>query len=369
VPEIKRWPSYTFSFHCWIRLRNDFKYIEKKRRQLYSFYTNSKQGFEAFFNADLTLLIISICTKKEFLTIQISDLGLNKHQQQQDGQQQMETDGNNTNCIINDFTDWHSITIMHIPAKNPFHSSQLCVYVDGVLKRACDFRQLYLSEAFTHINLFGACVNSNINLNSNNNDITSTTTAKAAALVGGVLLNPFKNIFSITSSNNNTTNKNDIKYTTSITSIPSGTQDYVWESSTTICGQISSCFVLHEILTEAQIKLLYNLGPNQYNLNLLEISELSDLKSKFMFYYDAKCCKEDICYDLSMKNINSTFNGKRYRLNCLKDSLNAIGGIEIFFPLLNHLSQNRAYLDLYNSQNDLNNNNNSFYSINGNYTF
>ena len=128
---------------------------------------------------------------------------------------------------------------------------------------------------------------------------------------------------------------------------------------------MSSCFVLHEVLTEAQIKILYNLGPNQYNLNLLEISELSDLKLKFMFYYDAKCCKEDICYDLSMKNINSNFNGKRYRLNCLKDSLNAIGGIEIFFPLLNHLSHNKAYLDLYNSQNNLNNHQNSFYSING----
>lgn len=313
VPDIKKWPSYTFTFQAWIRLRNDFKYVEKKRRQLYSFYTNSGQGFEAFFNADLTLLIISICTKKEFLSIQVSDLGFNKTQEHE---QQQQTDSlNDTNCIINDFTDWHSITIMHIPAKNPFHSSQLCVYIDGVLKRDCDFRQPHLSEAFTNINLFGACVNPH---SSSNNDITASTTAKAAALVGGVLLNPFKNIFSITGSNINGVSKNDNKYTTSMTSIPSGTQDYVWEASSTLSGQMSSCFVLHDILTDSQIKLLYSLGPNQYNLNLLEMVELSDLKLKFMFYYDAKCCKEDVCYDLSMKNMNSKFIGKRYRLKCLK---------------------------------------------------
>ncbi len=181
-----------------------------------------------------------------------------------------------------------------------------------------------LTEALTNINLFGACSQSTSSHN-NYNDIVTTSTARAAALVGGVLLNPFRNIFSISTSTvgglNGAARPLDCKTTTSI---PNGTQDIVWESSTSLCGQLSSCFVLHEILTDVQIKVLYSLGPNQYNLNWLELNELNDLRSKFMFYYDAKCCKEDNCYDLSMRNANGKFTGKRYRLKCLKVSCDGL---------------------------------------------
>ena len=251
--------------------------------------------------------MISVCTKKEFLTIQVSDLGFIKSENQTDSV------SNDSNCIINDFTDWHSITIVHVPGKNPFHSSQLYVYIDGMLKRECDLKHPYLYEPFTNISLFGACVHSS---NKSAND--STSTVRAAALVGGVLLNPFKNIFSITSGSGNTASKHDNKFSLATTSIPCGTQDYVWESSAPLSGQMSSCFVLHDAITDAQIKLLHSLGPNQYNINWLEVNELSDLRSKFMFYYDAKCCKDDTVYDLSMRNANAKFIGKRYRLKCLK---------------------------------------------------
>ncbi len=65
VPPVKKWPGYAFTFHCWLKLRNDLETFEKKRRQLYSFYNEYGQGFEAFFTPDCSSLVVSVCTKKE----------------------------------------------------------------------------------------------------------------------------------------------------------------------------------------------------------------------------------------------------------------------------------------------------------------
>ncbi len=65
VPAVKKWPGYAFTFHCWLKLRNDLETFEKKRRQLYSFYNEYGQGFEAFFTPDCSSLVVSVCTKKE----------------------------------------------------------------------------------------------------------------------------------------------------------------------------------------------------------------------------------------------------------------------------------------------------------------
>lgn len=340
IPQIKKWPGYTFTFHCWIRLRTDYKYIEKKRRQLYSFYTTSGQGLEAFLTADLTTLVVCICTKKEYLTVQITDLEFENSEHLQhkytDVTQNTETVSlasfSTSSCIINEFTDWHSIAIMHVPAKNAFSSSRLCVYIDGKLKRDCDFKQPNLFEAFTNVTLFGACSQAQSSPQHGTSSTVSkasaqasTMAAVAASAMSKTLIKPFKNIFSITQSLSTQTQASDSKtipvassLSTSITSIPTGTQDIVWEMSTCIQGQLSSCFILYELLTEAQIKLIYSLGPNQYNLNWLELNDLSDLKQKFMFYYDAKCCKVNICYDLAMHSFNAEFVGKRYALKNFK---------------------------------------------------
>lgn len=64
VPSIKKWPGYGFSFHCWIKLRSDLESFEKKRRQLYSFYNDYGQGFEAFFTPDCSSIVVSVCTKR-----------------------------------------------------------------------------------------------------------------------------------------------------------------------------------------------------------------------------------------------------------------------------------------------------------------
>lgn len=72
---------------------------------------------------------------------------------------------------------------------------------------------------------------------------------------------------------------------------------------------MSSCFVMHDVITDLQARLLYELGPNQYALNWLDIVEMSDLKSKFLFHYDAKCTKDLTCFDLSHNRLTGKFTG------------------------------------------------------------
>lgn len=107
-----------------------------------------------------------------------------------------------------------------------------------------------------------------------------------------------------------------------MTSIPSGSQDTVWDPSTCLMGSMSSCFALHDTITDIQARLLYELGPNQFSLNWLDIQEMSDFKAKFLFHYDAKCAKDLICYDLSPNRLNGKYSGlnlscDNFKVTCL----------------------------------------------------
>ena len=94
-----------------------------------------------------------------------------------------------------------------------------------------------------------------------------------------------------------------------VTSIPSGSQDTVWDPSTCLKGSMSSCFALYDTITDIQARLLYELGPNQFSFNWLDIQEMSDLKAKFLFHYDAKCAKDLTCYDLSPNKLCGKYSG------------------------------------------------------------
>lgn len=94
-----------------------------------------------------------------------------------------------------------------------------------------------------------------------------------------------------------------------MTTIPAGSQDTVWDPPTCLMGQMSSCFVLHDVISDFQVRLLYELGPNQYAFNWLDIVEMSDLKNKLVLHYDAKCARDLICFDLSSNRLNGKFTG------------------------------------------------------------
>lgn len=52
---------------------------------------------------------------------------------------------------------WHSITIMHVAAKSPFGSSQVLIYVDGILKKETELKMPYLNDTFNHVRIGAAC--------------------------------------------------------------------------------------------------------------------------------------------------------------------------------------------------------------------
>jgi len=114
VPAIKKWPGYGFAFHAWVKLRNDLELFEKKRRQLYSFYTDNGHGFEAFFTPDCSNLIISVSTKKEFVSLQIREIDFNSSQMLSTDQKVTTNDLELQNKqFSNEY--WHSVCIVHIP--------------------------------------------------------------------------------------------------------------------------------------------------------------------------------------------------------------------------------------------------------------
>ena len=283
---------------------------EKKRRQLYSFYNDQGQGFEAFFTPDSSSLVVSVCTKKEFLSVQLRELDFESSNQSINTSISNQSENtsfnpnftsstnsaNNSNTIsIGDY--WHSIAIVHIPAKSPFGYSQICIYVDGVLKKETDLKLPNFNDSFNNIRIGSACVR----------PVLSTSSSNAS----NSLINPLSNLKNML----NLSYKGSVtEKSLNVTSIPAGSQDTVWDVSTCLMGQMSSCFALYDTMTDIQARLLYELGPNQYSINWLDIAELSDFKNKFLFHYDAKCCKDLTCTDLSPNRLCAKFSG--VRLSC-----------------------------------------------------
>uniref|UniRef100_A0A673NB59 Neurobeachin-like protein 2 n=1 Tax=Sinocyclocheilus rhinocerous TaxID=307959 RepID=A0A673NB59_9TELE len=63
VPAIQRWSGSAFAFHAWLK-------------QLYSFFTASGTGFEAFFTTE-EVLVVAVCTKKEYMAVSLPEHPLN----------------------------------------------------------------------------------------------------------------------------------------------------------------------------------------------------------------------------------------------------------------------------------------------------
>lgn len=144
-------------------MRTDIELFEKKRRQLYSFYNDYGQGFEAFFTPDCSSLVVSLCTKKEFLSVQVRELDFDSSvlidHSLADPSNNSASDqsyfSDDKNFSTND--SWHSIAIVHVPAKGPFGYSQVCVYVDGVLKKETDLKCPNFYDTLNHVRIGAAC--------------------------------------------------------------------------------------------------------------------------------------------------------------------------------------------------------------------
>uniref|UniRef100_A0A8C3Y0S7 Neurobeachin-like protein 2 n=1 Tax=Catharus ustulatus TaxID=91951 RepID=A0A8C3Y0S7_CATUS len=77
LPAIHRWPGSAFSFNAWLCLDQDrvdpgMTSKSGKRKQLYSFFTGSGMGFEAFITCS-GVLVVAVCTKREYATVMLPD--------------------------------------------------------------------------------------------------------------------------------------------------------------------------------------------------------------------------------------------------------------------------------------------------------
>uniref|UniRef100_A0A5F8H4S1 Neurobeachin like 1 n=1 Tax=Monodelphis domestica TaxID=13616 RepID=A0A5F8H4S1_MONDO len=227
VPSIQKWPGSAFSFSAWLCLDQDqlntgISNKGGKRKQLYSFFTASGMGFEAFLTSS-GVLVVAVCTKREYATVMLPD---------------------------HNFCDslWHNITIVHMPGKRPFGQSLVYIYVNGQQKVSALLRFPAMNEPFTF-----CCIGS---------AGQRTTTPPPSQIPDPPFsspITPHRTSFGgILSSASWGGNAEKSELLTKL--ISAGTQDSEWGCPTSLEGQLGSVIIFHEALHPPQVKLLYLAG-------------------------------------------------------------------------------------------------------------
>uniref|UniRef100_Q6ZS30-1 Isoform 1 of Neurobeachin-like protein 1 n=1 Tax=Homo sapiens TaxID=9606 RepID=Q6ZS30-1 len=305
VPPIQKWPGSAFSFSAWFCLDQDQLTLGiankgGKRKQLYSFFTGSGMGFEAFITHS-GMLVVAVCTKREYATVMLPD---------------------------HSFCDslWHNITVVHMPGKRPFGQSFVYIYDNGQQKVSAPLRFPAMNEPFT-----SCCIGS---------AGQRTTTPPPSQIPDPPFSSPitphrtsFGGILS-SASWGGTIEKS--KLITKL--ISAGTQDSEWGCPTSLEGQLGSVIIFYEPLQPPQVKALYLAGPNCLSPWKCQESDMADLPGNILLYYTAKACKNSICLDLSTNCLHGRLTGNKVVNWDIKDIINCIGGLNVLFPLLEQIS-------------------------------
>uniref|UniRef100_A0A8B9BUL8 Neurobeachin like 1 n=1 Tax=Anser brachyrhynchus TaxID=132585 RepID=A0A8B9BUL8_9AVES len=235
VPSIQKWPGSAFSFSAWLCLDQDqvdpsTTSKNGKRKQLYSFFTGSGMGFEAFITCS-GVLVVAVCTKREYTTVMLPD-----------------------HCFFDSL--WHNITIVHMPGKRPFGQSLVYIYVNGQQKISAPLRFPAMNEPFTSCCIGSAGQRTTTPPPSQIPDppfsspIMPHRTSLGGILSpgswGGMLAKP--------------------ELITKM--ISAGTQDSEWGCPTSLEGHLGSVIIFHEALQPPQVKALYLAGKNPICLDL-----------------------------------------------------------------------------------------------------
>uniref|UniRef100_A0A8C3FVZ3 Neurobeachin-like protein 2 n=1 Tax=Chrysemys picta bellii TaxID=8478 RepID=A0A8C3FVZ3_CHRPI len=256
VPPIHKWPGSAFSFNAWLCLDQDQVTPDitskggGKRKQLYSFFTGSGMGFEAFITCSGTL-VVAVCTKREYATVMLPE-----------------------HCLCDSL--WHNITIVHMPGKRPFGQSFVYIYVNGQQKISAPLRFPAMNEPFTSCCIGSAGQRTTTPPPSQIPDppFSSPITPHRTSLGG--ILSP--------ASWGGLLGKSEL-----ITKlISAGTQDSEWGCPTSLEGQLGSVIIFHEALQPSQVKALY-LAGNMHSY----------------------ACRNPICLDLSTNLLHGRLTGNK----------------------------------------------------------
>ncbi|XP_042328517.1 neurobeachin-like protein 2 isoform X2 [Sceloporus undulatus] len=312
VPAIQKWPGSGFAFHAWVCLVDETRdcpeeMAKLKRKQLYSFFTASGTGFEAFFTTD-GMLVVAVCTKKEYMTVALPEFPFND-------------------------AAWHCIDIVHITGRRPFGQNVVNIYVDGQLRKMAQLRFPSLGESFT-----SCCIGSA------GHRTTTTSTVYPSPSHSPEL--GFPSHPSLSRSQSFPASlaphtwapippqppKEGLVSTT-----VAGSQDTEWGVPTSLEGHLGSVSIFCEALQLAQVKALYSSGPNA-----TPEGDFLELSSKLLLYYAPQACKSNICLDLSPNHFfDGRLTGHKMVNWDVKDVVNCVGGLGVLLPLLDQVASQK----------------------------
>uniref|UniRef100_A0A8D2LCF9 Neurobeachin-like protein 2 n=1 Tax=Varanus komodoensis TaxID=61221 RepID=A0A8D2LCF9_VARKO len=301
VPPIHKWPGSAFAFSAWLCLDQEQMIPGPngkggKRKQLYSFFTGSGMGFEAFITCS-GMLVVAVCTKKEYATVMLSD-----------------------HC----FSD----SLWVRGAGSPLGAAGVCSTRQGI-DLACTVMS-WLSEPDFCCPFTSCCIGSAGQRTTTpppsqipdppfSSPIMPHRTPLGGILApgswGGLLGKP--------------------ELITKL--ISAGTQDSEWGCPTSLEGQLGSVIIFHEVLQPSHVKALYLAGPNCLTPWKSQESEVADLPSKILLHYTPKACRSPICLDLSPNLLHGRLTGNKVVNWDIKDMINCIGGLNVLFPLLEQI--------------------------------
>ncbi|XP_059585234.1 neurobeachin-like protein 2 isoform X1 [Alligator mississippiensis] len=313
VPPIQKWPGSGFAFHAWVCLNeepmdNMEQGVRLKRKQLYSFFTASGTGFEAFFTTE-GMLVVAVCTKKEYMTVTLPEFPFND-------------------------SAWHCIDIAHIMGRRPFGQNLVNIYTDGQLRKVAQLRFPSLNESFTSCCIGSAghrttTTSTLCSLPSHSPDLTFTTHPSLCrsqsfpaslgthAWTPGAIQPLREGLVSTTAA---------------------GSQDMEWGTPTSLEGHLGLVSIFYEALQPAQVKVLFSAGPNVTSPFKPE-SDFLELSSKLLLFYTPQACNNNICLDLSPNHFfDGRLTGHKVVNWDVKDVVNCIGGMGVLLPLLEQVA-------------------------------
>ncbi|XP_061443028.1 LOW QUALITY PROTEIN: neurobeachin-like protein 2 [Rhineura floridana] len=320
VPSIQKWPGSGFAFHAWVCLVEEAKDFPEeaarlKRKQLYSFFTASGTGFEAFFTAD-GMLVVAVCTKKEYMTVTLQEFPFNN-------------------------AAWHCVDVVHITGRRPFGQNLVNIYVDGQLRKVAQLRFPSLSESFT-----SCCIGSA-------GHRTTTTSAFYPSPCHSPDLG-FPSHPSLSRSQSFPASLAPHSWTAIppqppreglVSTTVAGSQDMEWGTPTSLEGHLGSVSIFFEALQSAQVKALFSSGPNVASPFKPE-GDFQELSSRLLLYYTPQACKSNICLDLSPNHFfDGRLTGHKVVNWDVKDVVNCVGGMGVLLPLLDQVASQRKELE------------------------
>ncbi|KAJ6655114.1 hypothetical protein lerEdw1_006018 [Lerista edwardsae] len=315
VPPIQKWPGSGFSFHAWVCLVEEAKesleeVARLKRKQLYSFFTASGTGFEAFFTTD-GMLVVAVCTKKEYMTVALPEFPFND-------------------------AAWHCIDILHITGRRPFSQTVVNIYVDGQQRKVAQLRFPSLGESFT-----SCCIGSAGHRTTTTSIYPSPSHSPDLGFPSHPSLSRSQSFPASLAPHAWTPIPSQPPREGLVSTTVAGSQDMEWGTPTSLEGHLGSVAIFYEALQPTQVKALFSLGPNVTSPFKPE-GDFPELSSKLLLYYTPQAYKTNSCLDLSPNHFfDGRLTGHKVVNWDVKDVVNCVGGMGVLLPLLDQLASQK----------------------------